>query len=75
MEAQVWFGDSTRAEKRWEERNLSDLLAAGGRSHLCATTMVVLSLQTLASEAWMFLSVWVSREDVACTGEPNNAAS
>lgn len=51
------------------------LAAGGGRSHLCATTMVVLSLQTLASEAWMFLSVWVSREDVACTGEPKNAAS
>lgn len=31
--------------------------------------MVVLLLQTLVSEAWMFLSVWVSKEDVACTGE------
>lgn len=47
------------------------LVAGRGLTHLCATTMVVLPLQTLASEAWMFLSVWVSREDVACMEEPN----
>lgn len=35
------------------------------RNHLCATTIVVLLVQTLASEAWMFLSVWVSSEEVA----------
>lgn len=43
-------------------------MALLGDPHLCATTMVVLLLQTRVSEAWMFLSVWVSKEDVACSG-------
>lgn len=34
--------------------------------YLCATTMVVLLVQTLESEAWMFRSVCVSKADVAC---------
>lgn len=34
--------------------------------YLCATTMVVRWVQTLAREAWMFLSVSVSSADVAC---------
>lgn len=34
--------------------------------YLCATTTVVRWVQTLAREAWMFLSVSVSSADVAC---------
>lgn len=33
--------------------------------YLCATTMVVRLAQTLAREAWMALSLWVSNADVA----------
>lgn len=36
--------------------------------YLCATMMVVRWAQTLAREAWMFLSVSVSSADVACKG-------
>lgn len=35
-------------------------------SHLWATTTVVRLVHTLASEAWMLRSVWVSRAEVAC---------
>lgn len=43
-------------------------LALSPCSYLCATTMVVRWVQTLAREAWMFLSVSVSSADVACKG-------
>lgn len=44
-------------------------------SYLWATTTVVRLAHTLASEAWMLRSVWVSRAEVACEETDSNSVS